>query len=113
IALTDHRFPGLGVGWCPTVGGNRSVKHVAVDVIGPQMLERPCHGLRNLDRIACRRIVREAMVLSRLVGKLGLQEQLLARNHTSAICGSKCLPYTGLIIVLSLVGGVDAAKARA
>ncbi len=50
IALPDHRFPDGGVRVGPIVAGGRSVQHVAVDVIGPEMFERTGHRLSNLNR---------------------------------------------------------------
>src|ERR1700733_6626369 len=39
IALLHHRSPNLAIGVRPTVAGSGTMQNVAVDEIGPQMLE--------------------------------------------------------------------------
>ena len=52
------------------------------------------------------------MVLTRTIGELGLQEEILARDHARAITGGEALPYSGFKVMPPLVRRVNAAKAR-
>ncbi len=48
------------------------MEDVAIDIRGPQVLERARHGLRDLLRQARTRIIGETMILTRLIGELRL-----------------------------------------
>ena len=88
------------------------MQHVAVDVVGPEVLERAGERLRDLRGEIGRGIVGQAVVLAVPVGELGLQEEVAARDHARAIGGGEPLTDAGLEVVPALVGGVDAAEAR-
>jgi hypothetical protein len=89
------------------------VQHVAVDVIGAEVLERAGHRLRDLCRERRGRIVRQPVILSRQVRELGLEEHVGARDHAGAVGGGESLAHARLDVVTALIRGVDAAKARA
>ena len=65
IALLHHRRPNLAVSFRPTVSGSGTVQNIAVDVVGPKMLERTGHRLRDLIGKVGRRIVRQPVILTR------------------------------------------------
>ena len=88
------------------------MQHVAVDVVGPEVLERAGQRLRDLRRRGRPPGRRAGGGPARAVGELGLQEQVRARDDARAVGGGERLPDAGLEVVLALVGGVDAAEAR-
>src|SRR5438128_1721275 len=57
VPLLRHRGPDLGVVVGPAVAGRGPVEHVAVDVVGPEVLERAGHRLGDLRRKVGRRVV--------------------------------------------------------
>jgi hypothetical protein len=61
------------------------VEYIAVDVVGPEMFERTGHRLRNLNRKARCGIIRQAMVLTRLISEFSLQKKIRARHHSRAV----------------------------
>src|SRR5215831_6341004 len=77
------------------------------------MLKRTGHGLRHLNGKCCDRIVGQAMVLAFLIGELGLKKKTGPRDEACAICGGQALSDCGFKVVLTLVGRIDGAKARA
>jgi len=113
IGLADHRGPDRGVLLGPARPRGRAVQHVAVNVIGPDVLERAGHGLRDLRGKVGLRIVGQPVILTVLVGELGLEKQLSARHHACAIAGSQRLPDAALEVVPPLIGRIDAPEARA
>ena len=88
------------------------MQHVAVDVVGPQVLERAGHRLRDLRGQVGRGVVGQPVVLAALVRELRLQEEIRARDHARAVGGGERLADSGLEVVPPLVGGVDAPEAR-
>src|SRR5262249_32159301 len=72
-----HRLPSLPVGCSQTDSLRGAVEHVAIDYLHAQVLERA--GKRSLDLGVdrCQGIVRQAVILTRPVGKLCLEEQIL------------------------------------
>ena len=90
----------------------RPVQHVAVDVIGAQVLERAGHRLGDLRGEVGVRVVGQPVVLAALVGELRLEEEIRARDHARAVGGGEPLTDAGLEVVPPLVGGVDAPEAR-
>ena len=89
------------------------MQHVAVDVVGAEMLERAGHRLGDLRGQAGGRVVRQPVVLAALIGELRLQEQIRARDDARAVGGGEPLTDAGFEVVAPLVRGVDTAEARA
>ena len=94
IAFTDHGLPHCGVIIGPVVPGRRAVEHVAVNVIGAEMLERACHGLRNLSGEAGRGIVWQPVILVRLIGEFCLQKKVRTGDKSTR---DKQRPAPGLL----------------
>src|SRR4030095_15781495 len=88
------------------------VQYVAVDVIGAEVLERAGHRLRHLGGEIGLRIVRKAMILTRQVRVLRLQEQIVAGDDALAIRRGQAQADRDLEVVPPLVGGVDPAESR-
>ena len=77
----------------------------------PEMFERAGERLLDLGRDRGLRVIGQAMILPIAKRELGLQEQIVAR-HQAARDRCRNAPTNGrLVVVASLVGGVDAAKA--
>ena len=87
IALLAHRLPDFGVSISPVVVGRGPVQHVAVDVIGREMVERTGHRLHDLSREWRSGIVGQAVVLTGLIGKFCLQKNVVTRDYARAIGG--------------------------
>src|SRR5258708_6611430 len=83
-AVRPPRGPHLGIVVGPVTGGGRTVQHVAVDVLGAEMLERAGHRLRDLGREIGRGIVGQPVVLAPLVCELRLQKELGTRDDARA-----------------------------
>ena len=60
------------------------MQHVAVDVVGSEVLERARDRLGDLRGEIGRGIVGQPVVLARLVGELRLEEEIRARDTTPA-----------------------------
>src|SRR3989442_1513959 len=82
-----------------TWAGGGPVQHVAVDVIGPQVLERTGHRLGDLRGKIGRRVVGQPVVLAALVSELRLQEEVRARDHARPVGGGEPLADAGLEVV--------------
>ncbi len=93
------------------MAGSGPVQHVAVDVVGAEVLQRAGHGLRDLSGEVGGGVVGQPLVLAALVGELCLQEEVRARDDPRAIGGGEPLAHAGLEVVPALIGGVDAAEA--
>lgn len=89
------------------------MQYVAVDVVCPQMFERTGHRLSNLKGDAGRRIVRQPLVLTALIREFRLQKEIPAACHSCAIGSGKPLANSGLEVMPSLIGCVDAPKSHA
>ena len=64
------------------------MQHETVDVVCAEMLQRTGERLSHLNLQRRGRIVRQAMILATLVGVLGLEKQIGARDYSCAIgCG--------------------------
>jgi len=88
------------------------VQHVAVDVVGPEVLERAGHRLGDLRGKVGRGVVGQPVVLAGLVGEFRLQEQIRARDQPRAVGGGEPLTDSALEVMPPLVGGVDAPEAH-
>ena len=113
IALSHHRLPDLCVRIRPTVAGGRSVQHVAIDVVGAEMLERTSHRLRDLNGKIGRGIVGKTMILARTISELSLQKKIVAGGYACTIGGGQSLADSSFKIMPPLIRRVDAAKTRA
>jgi hypothetical protein len=113
VAFFNHGLPGFKILCGPVRVRSGAVENKAVHVVRAEMLKRTGHRLRNLDGKSCGRIVRQAMVLTILIGELGLEKNVGAGNYASAIDGGQSLSDSGFKVVAALVGRVDAAKSRA
>ena len=71
-ALLHHRGPDLGVVLGPAGAGGGTVQHVAVDVVGPEVLERAGQRLGDLRGEVGRGVVGQPVVLAGLVGEFRL-----------------------------------------
>ena len=112
VALLHHGRPDFVVLLGPAVAGRGPVQHVAVDVVGVEVLERAPHGLRHLSGKVGGGVVGQPVVLATLVRELRLQEEVRARDDPRAIGGGEPLAHAGLEVVPPLVGGVDATEAH-
>src|SRR5580704_5668110 len=88
------------------------MQYIAVDVVGPEMLERTGQRLRDLSGEAYRGIVGQAVILSTLVSELGLEKDICASEHASGVCGRQSFSHSSFVIMAALVGCVDAPKSR-
>jgi len=88
------------------------MQHIAVHVGGPKMFERTGHRLRDLNGETGCGIIRQSVVLTRPIGKFGLQKKIFARHNSSAISGGKPLTDSGFEVMPPLVGRVDTAKSH-
>lgn len=89
------------------------MQHEAVDMVGPEMLQRTGQRLCDLKGNTRREIVGQTVVLAARVREFRLQEKIGARYHTCAIGGGQSLTDSGFEVMPPLVGGVDPAKACA
>ena len=87
------------------------MQHVAVDVVGTEVLQRAGHGLGHLSGKVGGGVVGQPVILAALVSKLRLQEEVRARDDPCAISGGKPLAHAGLEVVPALIGRVDPAEA--
>jgi hypothetical protein len=87
------------------------MQDVRINEVDAQMFQRA--GERLFDLLADRRlwIVRQAVVLSRKKGKLGLQEDIVAANEAAANRRGNRFTDRGFIIMSPLVRRIDASKA--
>ena len=88
------------------------VQHVAVDVIGPEVLERAGQRLSDLGGKVGRGVVRQPVVLAALVGELRLEEKVRPRDDTGAVGSGESLTDSGLEVVSALVRRVNAPEAH-
>ena len=64
------------------------MQNIAVHILGSKMFQRTGHRLGDLRRKAGLGIVGQTMILPASIGEFGLQEELRAGGHSSAIrCG--------------------------
>ena len=87
----------------------RAVQHEESMRVDAEVLERARERLRDLRRDRRVRVVRQAVVLPVAERELGLQEQLVARHRRRLAADRRA--DAGLVVVLALVRGVDAAEA--
>src|SRR5258706_11202914 len=76
------------------------------------MVERTSHRLSDLSRKRGRGIVRQAVVLTVLIGKFCLQKKIVARDDARVVSGGQSLTDSGFEIMPSLVRRVDGSKAH-
>ena len=86
------------------------MENEAVDVVRAQMVERTCQRLPDLFGEWRARIIRQTMVLSTRVGEFGLNKEILTRDEPFVDRARDSGPGRGLVIVLPLIGGIDAAE---
>src|SRR3954467_9575244 len=77
------------------------------------MLQGAGERLRHLNRESRRRIVRQPMILTRLISELGLEEKLGTRDDAGAVSRSQRFTDSHLEVVPPLIRRVDAAKSGA
>src|SRR5262245_13751898 len=106
-----HCSPGRNVGRDPARAFRRSVQNVRVDDPRSQMMKRTRERLLHLHRNWSGGVIWKSVVLSVAECELGLQEEIVWRHSAAGngLCNS--LADRGLIVMLALVRGVDAAKA--
>jgi hypothetical protein len=87
------------------------VQHVRVEVVRPEVLERARERLRNLVTDARLAIVGQPVILPVDEGELGLEKEALAAELAARERLLHGRADAGLVVVLALVGGVDADEA--
>ncbi len=112
IALLPHRQPDQSVVVGPGVARGGAVQHVAVDVVGLQVLERARHRLGHLRGHVGLGVVGKPVVLTIPVRELRLQKEIRARHQARAIGRGEALTDSRLEVVPPLIGGVDRPKAH-
>src|SRR6186713_383882 len=75
------------------------------------MLQRTGKRLLDLRRNWSHRVIGEAMILAVLKGVLGLQEEILPLDQAALDSSRDSLTDRCFVVVLPLIGGIDAAKA--
>src|SRR5271169_5563233 len=72
VTLVAHCFPDLAVSVAPTQGRCGPMQHIAVDVVGSEMLKRTGQRLSHLKGEAGFRIIGQPMILTILIGEFRL-----------------------------------------
>ena len=113
VTFFDHGLPGFKIGGGPVGAGSGAVENKTVHVVRAQMLKRTGQGLRDLNGKLGRGIVGQTMVLTFLVGELGLKKKIGTRDEARGIGGRQTLSHPGFKVMLALVGCIDGAEAGA
>ena len=106
-----HRLPRFPVVVAQAVTDRGPMQDVGVEVVDAEVLQRAREGLFDLRGEWCVRVIRETVVLAVDVGELRLEEDVLAMETGGSEGGGQGLADAGFVVVATLVGGVDGAKA--
>src|SRR5579862_26377 len=106
-----HRAPRGPIVGSQTDALAGTVQHKGVNSVGAKMFQGTFERLLDLERDRGFGIVRQAMILAALKGEFGLKEKIVAHHQTARDDRGDGLADASFVVVLSLVGGIDAAKA--